>query len=285
MEKDQYAELYRLEGEHWWFLGRRRIAFTLLDKFLPGRKLGILDAGCGTGMNMASLQKYGEVTGLDFSGDALRFCKKRGLKKLGKGRVELLPFKDNSFDLVTCFGVLYHRNVDDAGAFREFYRVLRPGGRLLVTTPATRLLRSRIFRTRHDELQHTGRRHSRRDMEALCSRAGFGIEKITYYTTLLFPAVAMFRLAQNIISIVTGKASTSDLGISPLNSLFARVMRLESCILQKTSLPVGVSILCLTKPKAPRAPQEYHRHAGAILKAGAYLPAVTRIPSTPPGSS
>ena len=125
MRPEEYQVNYKLEGKYWRFLGRTKIAFSMLNRYIKNKKkLKILDAGCGTGKNIEYLQKYGQVHGLDFSLDALEFCKKRGLMNLFKGEVENLQFKDNSFDVVTCFGVLYHEGIyDDQRAVNELTRV------------------------------------------------------------------------------------------------------------------------------------------------------------------
>ena len=74
MEEDVYSEFLNLEENHWWFIGRRSIFFTLLDKFLNGKdNLNIIDIGCGPGEMIKPLEKYGKVTACDITFSALDF--------------------------------------------------------------------------------------------------------------------------------------------------------------------------------------------------------------------
>ena len=57
----------------------------------------ILDAGCGTGINLKHLADFGAVIGLDLSKDALNFCKIRGNKNIIQADAERMPFKDDAF--------------------------------------------------------------------------------------------------------------------------------------------------------------------------------------------
>src|SRR3954470_10244224 len=82
MEQHTYSIMYEVEGTHWWFVGRRRIIASFIEKIC--RDLGqerprILDVGCGTGANLEMLAGFGEAEGVDVSNDALSFCRARGL--------------------------------------------------------------------------------------------------------------------------------------------------------------------------------------------------------------
>ncbi len=100
----------------------------------------VLDAGCGTGGSSRLLAKefHCRVTGLDLS-DAFIECavfltKCTGLEERARfqeGSVTALPFDDQSFDAVLCQHILM--NIEDkAAAVKEFYRVLKPGGKLVL---------------------------------------------------------------------------------------------------------------------------------------------------------
>ena len=103
-----------------------------------GRLLGqgpgpCLDAGCGTGIHISTLQALGwTVVGVDVSADQLRVARER----LGPGNqlvradAVALPFGSDAFD-AGC-ATLIHTDVDDiAGVFAEIGRVIRPGGRFV----------------------------------------------------------------------------------------------------------------------------------------------------------
>lgn len=106
-----------------------------LDTLNPENQNNFLDLCCGTGDSTIDLLKKGDrVVGLDFNEPMLKIAKRKSKeKKLDesidwvKGNAMDLPFRDDSFDLVTiCFGL---RNVPDARQVTsEVYRVLKPGG-------------------------------------------------------------------------------------------------------------------------------------------------------------
>lgn len=99
----------------------------------PRRGERILDVAAGTGTSSAALARSGaEVVALDFSPGMIAEGRRRNPRiEFVEGDAEKLPFDDDSFDAVTIsFGL---RNVEHPKvALSEMYRVLRPGGRLVV---------------------------------------------------------------------------------------------------------------------------------------------------------
>jgi len=106
----------------------------------------VLDAGCGPGLYAQELlRRAAEVTGLDASQAQLSIARRRLGEAVPLVRAVLggnLPFQSASFDVVVC-ALVIHYVADRHAAFREFARVLRPGGRLVLSTqhPTTDWLR------------------------------------------------------------------------------------------------------------------------------------------------
>lgn len=278
MIKEEYEVLYRLEGKYWWFLGQKRIAFSMLKRHLKRREnredieenkkerreeskeeskegktkagLKILDAGCGTGQNMEYLQKYGQAYGLDFSEEALKFCRKRGLSNLQRGEIESLPYADNTFDLVTCFGVLYHQGIkDDFKAIRELQRVCKPGGYVLITTPAGEFLTSPLFASRHDRQQHTGRRHSKARLRRLMENSGLPVMEISYMNMFLMPFVVLMRLVKNILPPQSSFRSELQMPPPWVNKFLLSVLLMENQLIKLFSLPFGLTVVGVGRKK------------------------------------
>lgn len=113
-----------------------RAAVTRTVAARPGMK--VLDLACGTGASTASLAKTGaDVTGCDFSAGMIREgLRRRPHLNLIQGDAMDLPFEDESFDVVTMsYGL---RNVQNPmRALEEMYRVVRPGGKLVVAEFST----------------------------------------------------------------------------------------------------------------------------------------------------
>ncbi len=270
MQKEEYQVLYDVESKYWWFLGRKKVAFEMLDRHLQKEKFFekslekglkksldkenflILDAGCGTGKNLEYLQKYGQTYGLDFCNDALNFCQLRGLNNLSKGEIEHLPYEDNTFDLVTCFGVLYHQGIkDDYAAIKELQRVCKPGGYVLITTPAGKFLTNKYLLSQHDISQHTARRHSKTELQGLLKKSGLDVVEITYFNTFLMPAVVLMRVLQKFTRLFFGQKNNlkSDLQL-PLpfiNRSLLSVLNLEGKLIKSFSLPFGLTLVTLAR--------------------------------------
>lgn len=99
-----------------------------------GRPRRALDAGCGTGFQTALLERLGyETHGVDLAARLLAVARRRIAScALSLATVEALPYRDGSFDAVTCCGSTLSFVDDPAASLREFARVLKPGGRLLL---------------------------------------------------------------------------------------------------------------------------------------------------------
>ncbi len=254
MKPEEYAAMYAVEDQHWWYVGMRRVADALLERRFNGQRgsLRILDAGCGTGGNSAHLRAYGTVTGIDYSADALTFARERPGIRLARASVETLPFADASFDLVLSNDVLCHLGVaSDLTALREFNRVLRPGGVLYLQLPAYQWLRSH-----HDEAVHTGHRYSAAEVRRLVHGGGLRVRRITYGNSLLLPAAAAWR-ALNRFLPAGGSDDRSDVRpmAAPVNRLMRNVLGLEAPIVARRNLPFGLSVIAVAErpPVAPAA--------------------------------
>ncbi len=119
---------------------RKQYVFQVLERLDGFTSGATLDIGCGCGIYSEELMRKGfDVHGMDISPQILESCKHRlGLSeqefasRFRTGDIENIPFADASFDLVLCIGVFGYL-LSDQKAFREVYRVLKPGGYFLVT--------------------------------------------------------------------------------------------------------------------------------------------------------
>lgn len=113
----------------------RSLVMRELGKYHPQGTL--LDIGCGPGyLTAAIIRRYPAlaVMGMDISEDMLKLAAQNlpaGKVKLLRGDAAALPLEDESADFIVSSAALHHWE-DAPSAFREIYRVLRPGGRFLV---------------------------------------------------------------------------------------------------------------------------------------------------------
>ncbi len=144
-----------------------------------------LDLGVGDGRVAASITA-GRLTGVDVSQVALE----RARKRLPQAELVLvepdepLPFGDNVFDLVTCIETLEHIR-DVQLALSEIRRVLRPGGRLALTTPASARWRVLVRGVEHPFSPHL-RSFTRRSLRTTLESMGFQIIELESHGGSLF---------------------------------------------------------------------------------------------------
>ncbi len=121
----------------WDFFGLRH----WILKYTP-RHGSVLDAGCGLGRNVFYLTELGiDCIGLDLSEKALdriqEYRQKGRLKgKFCRGEVKSLPFADNSLSGYLSGGVMEHFAEGPQIVLAEAFRVLRPGGIAIISTPS-----------------------------------------------------------------------------------------------------------------------------------------------------
>lgn len=109
---------------------------VMSDKLAPGA--AVLDVGCGLGSWAFFLASRGfKAVAVDFSTELLRKARARGPAgvRWAAGLAGALPFASGTFDGLISWGVIEHYEEGPEEVLSEFARVLRPGGRLVVTVP------------------------------------------------------------------------------------------------------------------------------------------------------
>ena len=240
MNEQLYHDFLRVERSHWWFQARRDILFDVVERFLPAGA-SFLDIGSGTGFFLEQLATKYNAFGLDASEIAVRMCHERGLRSVILGTIDdARGAHGNAFDAVGFFDVIEHLD-DDVSALAGARELLRPGGVVLVSVPAYMFLWSD-----HDALNQHRRRYVAPQLKEVLERAGFQIELLTYFNSLLFPIAATHRIA----SKIGGDPTQSDFAALPasLNTLFRHIFALERGIVRRCGargMPFGLSILAV----------------------------------------
>lgn len=211
-----------LEDRHFWYAARRRqVAQRLVASKAPGA--WALDLGAGSGGNTRLLSAAGYLAvALEQDPVAAAASQARGLDVL-RGDAELLPFPDETFDVVLACDVLEHLS-DDAAASREVFRVLRPGGQFLITVPAD----PRLWSPHDVALQHH-RRYTRATLRDLLESSCFVVDGLSSWMVLLRPVVTLRRRAGRVRELTQDDQPVSDLEevSPPLNLLLGLALRLE----------------------------------------------------------
>jgi SAM-dependent methyltransferase len=236
MEEHLYQQFYEIENDHWWFAARRKILIAYLrHRVDTSQRLKLLDVGCGTGAILAEASRYFDAYGVDASPRAIEFSKKRGLTKLFVGNLGEYP-ESEQFDIITLLDVIEHID-DDLGVLKQAYARLNNNGHVLVTVPAYQWLWSS-----HDVVNHHKRRYTRQQLSVVVTDAGFHIDHVTYFNTLLFP-IALLR---RVFARAANKQEADDFLIpsGPVNAALYGIFRMEQSALPYTTIPFGLSVLC-----------------------------------------
>ena len=252
MDINYYKEYASLERHHWWFKVRGKIISKLISTGLQnkGKKpLNILNIGAATGKTSELLSMFGKVTSLEYDQDCCDYANKHFNLNVINGSILELPFKDEEFDLVCAFDVIEHVE-DDLSGVHEMRRVCKRDGQIVLTVPAYHFLWSH-----HDEVNHHYRRYTLKGLKELVKKVDLNPLRATYYNTLLFIPIAVFRLLSKIIpEKLIRKGAGSDATLHTNDGLISRtlyrIFNLELSMLKLFDLPFGVSIfLSLSKNK------------------------------------
>jgi len=117
----------------------------LAARIRPQRDDCILDIACGTGAWLAAAGQYSDKTiGMDISEKAISVCRKTfSHSRFCVGVGEKLPFRNDSFDLISCLGSLEHF-LDQPLALREIRRVAKPDAKIIILVPNSGFLTYRL---------------------------------------------------------------------------------------------------------------------------------------------
>lgn len=241
MQPDEYRKMAGVEDAMWYYRALHRHVGRSLAAVLPETGARVLDAGCGTGGLLRRLhgsRPQWTLAGLDFSPLACELARERTGGEVVQGSITAMPFADAAFDAITSCDVLC-QIAEPAQAVREFHRVLRSGGHLVLTMPAYQWMYSY-----HDREVDNLRRYNRVEVNTLLEGAGFRIVRSTYWNTLLFPLAVLRR------KLLPPAAPTSDVGLfpAPVEAGFNVLMAAEHAWLGAGgSLPLGNSVLTVAQ--------------------------------------
>jgi SAM-dependent methyltransferase len=243
MDSAVFAVEATIEETHWWFVGRRRLFADELRRARVPIDARALDIGTGTGTNLRLLRDAGfsNVTGLDASDEAIRFCAQKQLGDVRQGDICALPFGDASFDVVFATDVIEH--IDDDGlAAQEICRVLKPGGSVIITVPAFESLWGL-----QDEKGLHKRRYRMRPLIELLRGAGLTPQRSYYFNYLLFAPIFLARQMINLLRIELD--SEAQVNSPLLNRVLSAIFSADIRTAPLLRPPFGASILVVASKR------------------------------------
>ena len=238
MEREVYEAMAEHDERHWWYRARRQVVAELIRRkvSLPeGARL--LEIGCGTGHNLTMLGEFGSVDALEVDPIARGMAEKRlGRTVLSSPLPALDGLPDDTYDMIAALDVVEHIS-DDTAALEGIARVLKPGGKLLMTVPAHQWMWSA-----HDVVNHHQRRYSKGGFKRLVDKSPLQLDSIGYLNSLLFP----LAMAQRLGSKITGKEDANLAPpAEPINQVLEWVFALERRVIGRVPLPPGLSLFAV----------------------------------------
>lgn len=240
MFEQVYQTNFELEDKYWWFVARNQIVLTVFERVANlANGETVLDFGCGTGGFASLLSKKYNVIGIDPSPIAIEFCKKRGLQNVFQTTLDDFRHNGTMPKAIFALDVIEHIE-DDVTTLKRLASLLENDGYLIVTVPAYQWLWSN-----HDILHMHFRRYNKKSLINSLRNAGYKIQYVSYFNTLLFfPAVVM-RIFERKTSIEETPPVTpvSEL----LNNILTKIFLLEKKLLPFLRFPFGLSLIAIAK--------------------------------------
>lgn len=247
MQAHEYQTMFDFEASYWWYRSLHLVLLDALDSLGIARDAAILDAGCGTGQNLANIgQRVSSAAyGFDVAHEAAYFWRNRGLPRVCQASINDIPFASDTFDAAMSVDVLECEAVNEERAYHELWRVLKPGGYLILVVPAYEWLMT----PEHHKAVGATRRYTKQRLLALLRTKPADLLRITHVFASLFPLVAAYRLGIRLLKPSTDGPPRSELKPMPpvVNELLFHVVDIERRILRRLDLPFGSSILAVAR--------------------------------------
>jgi ubiquinone/menaquinone biosynthesis C-methylase UbiE len=242
MNAAEYANLQQTERTHWYYAGKRELVRYWLGQVATlNRESTLLDCGAGTGLFAEEMEAQCRVLVLDDHEESLRLLRARFTpEQVLTVSAAGIPLPDAAVNVVTVLDVLEHIEADSA-AVSEMARVLRPGGVLVATVPASMALWSEW-----DVGLHHFRRYSRPGLKALFGDANtWEIVHLNYTNTAIFPIVWLARKWHAWRGTPVGHRSEDVVPVGWLNRLLRGIF--VGMGRMRLPFPFGVSLLLVAR--------------------------------------
>lgn len=238
-----FPKLAALEDRHFWFKSRNKLIVWAIRKyFSPG--INFLEIGCGTGFVLRGIGEKlpgASLAGSEYYEEALDFARRRVARaKLFQMDARSIPFRDE-FDVIGAFDVLEHIFEDEV-VLTQMFQAVRPKGGILLTVPQHPFLWSRF-----DSFSHHLRRYTPRELKLKVERAGFQVEDIRSFMSLLFPVLLLARYKRYGGNKAYDGFSELRTG-AVLNTLAEKILSLERVLIASgVVFPFGGSLLLVAR--------------------------------------
>ena len=251
MQAQGYRVTLEHQAVHWWYRSRRELWLRQVDRAAralgyPARRLELLDYGCATGFDLASLARFGAAHGADIVEPGQIAALTGGDEPPRDGAFPIhrvpadLPALRGRFHIITCLDVLEHMD-DDVEGLRAIAALLAPGGQVVVTAPAYDWLWSG-----EDVISAHRRRYTRETLLRAARAAGFDVLFASYFFASVLPGVAAVVWGRRLMSPRWRAQTNLDAHPGWLGGVLRAVTSAEARLVgdERLSLPAGASLVC-----------------------------------------
>ena len=248
--------LIRMQREHFWYRGRHELILNVLKKEIPGRlgkakDLRAIDLGGGCGgwleyLHRREVKTFQKLALGDSSIRALSLAEPVVGAFAERYQVDLLDLAWNrEWDVVFLLDVLEHVP-DHVEVLRQVRKTMKPGGLLLVTTPALK-----FFWTYNDDLARHQRRYAREDFHNLAKETNLELLRTDYFMFFLSPALMLYRMMFRPPKFSTPEQlqdylwRSHQVPVKLVNSVLTKLFLAEASLVNHMAFPWGTSVLAV----------------------------------------
>jgi len=253
-----FESLKNMQARHFWYRGRHRFLLHFTRAIARRLQSGAerpsaidLGGGCGGWVRYLSTHagdQFREIALADSSTAALTLAAGEVPASSRRYQIDLLNLQwTERWDIAFLLDVLEHIEDDDR-VLVEIRRAIRPGGYLVITTPALER-----FRTQVDNMTHHVRRYSRDDFRKIAGRTGFELVVSRYFMFFLSPLIWLARFNTPDPAAMTAQDVRQYLDradripIAPVNTALATLFAAETPLGAWLPFPWGTSILAVLR--------------------------------------
>jgi len=243
MSQEVLVRQRQVGDNNWWIAVRKSLFQRIFNQSNTTLSARALEVGPGAGNNLKIFADLGisdiHIADTDFK--ALEMCEAHGETSGVLLDASALPYCDESFDLILVGDVLEHVPNHEQAA-REIVRVLKCGGRAVLTVPAFSILWSE-----HDEQAGHQRRYRLHEFKKLFSEQEIKIERCHYFNWVLFLPTLITKKVMKMFRPTTYVDATTV--PSQMNSLLKLIFDFDVRVSKFLHPPFGISIIVvLDKP-------------------------------------
>jgi SAM-dependent methyltransferase len=244
MDTNYEIKYHKLEKDNWWFVSRRAFILQLLPSINKQKDCSILDIGCAGGQLLSDLTSHGytNLYGIDLSIKAINLCHSRGLNNTIVMDARKLSYPSESFDVIVASDVLEHISHPEA-TLREWRRILKPRGVLLIFVPAFQSLWSS-----HDDHNKHIRRYTKKDLVPLLTQTDLVLHRCSYWNVSLLPIKYLASVINRVLPFKKKNATDQLVSFPPvINKVLTLVLLTENWFVRYINMPLGVSIWAMAE--------------------------------------